>query len=291
MAITKAIIPVAGLGTRFLPATLAVPKVMMPIIDRPAIHYAIEEAHQSGIKKIIFVISQDQESVKTYFQQRTDIEDLLLSNGLHELLETIKTIRKMGDVQFITQPKPRGLGDAILQAKNSIGNESFAVILPDDLILSDIPTLLNMIEIQNEKGITLLAVKEVDKSLISRYGVIKPKKIPYNNMIEIETLIEKPEMEFAPSNLAIVGRYILNRTIFPALENSGLGALGEIQLTDSIRKTTIEGQKCIGFKFPGKHFDIGTPTGLLKASIQMSLVRNDTKHEMGKWLRTLKLPE
>ena len=285
MTITKAVIPVAGMGTRFLPATLSVSKVMIPILDRPSIHYAIEELHQAGITEIIFIISPDQKSIKDYFQPRPDIEALLKNRGELELLKTIQAIQNLVHINFVTQESPLGLGHAILQSKPLIKDETFVVLLPDDLIFGNESTTSEMIKIFYKTPGIILAAKEVPDEMVSKLGIIDPLDVN-NNQIKVKSVIEKPELQNAPSNLGIVGRYVLPKEIFSKLESIQPGALGEIQLTDAIDSLMNE-MSCIAYQFTSDHFDIGTPLGLVKASVYQSLTREPINTDLESWLKSI----
>mgnify|MGYP001172275646 FL=1 len=287
MTITKAVIPVAGLGTRFLPATLAVSKVMIPIVDRPSIHYAIEELHQAGITEVIFIISPDQKSIKDYFQPRPDIEILLQNRGETELLKNIRSIQNLVSINFVTQKSPLGLGHAILQSKKLIGDQPFAVLLPDDLIFGNESTTSEMIKIFYQNPGIILAAKKVKDEMISKLGIIDPLNIN-GNQIHVKSVIEKPDLENAPSNIAIIGRYILPKEIFAKLESIQPGALGEIQLTDAIDSLMTE-LPCVAYQFTSDHFDIGTPVGLVKASVYQSLTREHMSEDVSSWIKTIPL--
>lgn len=283
MTITKAVIPVAGLGTRFLPSTLTIPKVMIPVVDKPPIHFCVEEASRAGIDHVIFVASQGQESVPTYFKRRTDLEISVANRGNQELSKSLREISDLADISVVTQEKQLGLGHAVLMAKEMVGNEPFAVFLPDNLILGESSIIRNMIEISDSNnGSMVIALKKVKPTEVSSYGIVK-LGLKNDRISNILGLVEKPSKELSPSNLAVIGRYILSHKIFTAIENSTPGALGEIQLTDAIA-SLLGDIPCLGYEFPDLHFDVGTPIGMLKASIHMGLNRNDLKDEFREWL-------
>jgi UTP--glucose-1-phosphate uridylyltransferase len=288
MNIEKAVIPVAGLGTRFLPATLSIPKVMIPILDQPPLHYCVVEALKSGITKIIFVISENQKDIiKNYFSRHDVIIDALKSRGDMELLNRVEEISHMVEMDFVIQKAPLGLGHAVLMAKKMVGENSFAVLLPDDLILGNNPTLKKMCAIHADGNEVVLAIKKVAPESIPNLGIISTND-QEGEIRDITGVVEKPSLSKAPSNLAIVGRYILPPEIFQAIEHLSQGALGEIQLTDAIG-ALVPQVECKGYLFKDKHFDVGTPIGLLKASIRQALKRDDTHNDLANWLDNLSL--
>ena len=283
MSINKAVIPVAGLGTRVLPTTLAVPKVMIPIYDRPSLHYCIEEAIDSGITKIILIISEIQEDIiKNYFSLNDSISDALKNKGHEKSLAEIEKILNRASVEFVIQKQPLGLGDAVLMAKKSIGETSFAVLLPDDLIIGNTPTLKHMLHIHSHTNDLVVAIKQVDSRDIPNLGIVSTAN-SQGEIHEIIGMVEKPSVEEAPSDLAIIGRYVLPIEIFDALERSHKGALGEIQLTDAIA-SLIPYRGCKGYLFQNAHFDVGTPLGLLQASLHQAVNRHGIDVDFGDWL-------
>ena len=283
MHITKAVIPIAGFGTRFLPATLSTPKVMFPILDKPSLHFAVEEAAESGIDHVILIISDNQQSILQYFQNNKEIEDFLQARGDYVLLDSIRKISNLSELSFVIQDKPRGLGHAIHLAKSQVGNESFAVLLPDDFIVSDTPTMANMMNMRPNNDGIVVALKKVRNEEIPNLGIVDIT-IESGDLIKVNSMIEKPNINEAPSDIAIIGRYILPPTIFDSLGCQSPGALGEIQLTDAI-SSLLQKHSCFGFLFPGEHFDVGTPAGLLKASAYMALNRNDIGPQFIKWIQ------
>ena len=282
MKIKKAIFPVGGLGTRFLPATKSMPKEMLPIVDKPLIQYAVEEAAKAGIEQFIFVTSRGKSAIENHFDHSFELENNLLSKGKKETLKTAQEMLKIpGSFAYVRQQEPAGLGHAVWCARHLIGNEPVAVILADDLIEGS-KTIGEMI--QNYTTGNMLAVMEVDKADISSYGIITPGKILNNSNIEILNLVEKPSKETAPSNLAVVGRYILEPAIFDVLEKQNRGASDEIQLTDAIA-SRIGKSVCTGYKFSEERFDCGSKLGFIKANIKFSIQRNEMKNELIKWLK------
>ena len=288
MNIEKAVIPVAGLGTRFLPATLSIPKVMIPILDQPPLHYCVVEALKSGITKIIFVISENQKDIiKNYFSRHDVIIDALKSKGDMELIDRVEEISQMVEMDFVIQKAPLGLGHAVLMAKKLVGENSFAVLLPDDLILGNNPTLKKMCAIHADGNEVVLAIRKVAPESIPNLGIISTND-QEGEIRDITDVVEKPSLAKAPSDLAIVGRYILPPEIFQAIEHLSHGALGEIQLTDAIG-ALVPQAGCKGYLFKDPHFDVGTPIGLLKASIRQALKRDDTHNDLVNWLDNLSL--
>ena len=282
MKIKKAIFPVGGLGTRFLPATKSMPKEMLPIVDKPLIQYAVEEAAKAGIEQFIFVTSRGKSAIENHFDHSFELENNLLSKGKKETLKTAQEMLKIpGSFAYVRQQEPAGLGHAVWCARHLIGNEPVAVILVDDLIEGS-KTIGEMI--QNYTTGNMLAVMEVDKVDVSSYGVITPGKILNNSNIEILNLVEKPSKETAPSNLAVVGRYILEPAIFDVLEKQNRGASNEIQLTDAIA-SRIGKSICTGYKFSEERFDCGSKLGFIQANIKFSIQRKEMKNELTKWLK------
>ena len=282
MKIRKAVIPAAGLGTRFLPATRTVPKVMIPVLDRPAIHYVVEEAAQAGIERIILVVSHGQESIGDYFHRSPGLEGALRRRGHNAMLKLMIDISDMAEIRCVFQEQQLGLGHAVLSARAEIGDEPFAVFLPDDLIWSDAPTIAGMIEIFSEYQGSVVAVKEVPDEAVPSLGIIDPRPID-GTVSRVVGMVEKPSPREAPSNLAIVGRYVLPPAVFSALEKVTPGALGEIQLTDALAML-LSTQEAYAYRFPGVHFDVGAPMGLLKASVYAALQREDLSDDFKEWL-------
>jgi UTP--glucose-1-phosphate uridylyltransferase len=282
MKIKKAIFPVGGLGTRFLPATKSMPKEMLPIVDKPLIQYAVEEAANAGIEQFIFVTSRGKSSIENHFDHSFELENNLISKGKRETLKTAQEMLKIpGSFAYVRQQEPAGLGHAVWCARHLIGDESVAVILADDLIKGS-KTIGEMI--QNYENGNMLAIMEVEKNKVSSYGIITPGKALSNNNIDIIDLIEKPSVENAPSNLAVVGRYIIEPTIFDVLENQHKDSNNEIQLTDAIANR-IGKSICTGYKFSGERFDCGSKLGFIKANIKYSIERNEFNKELKQWLK------
>ena len=284
MKIRKAVIPAAGFGTRFLPVTRTIPKVMLPVLNEPAIQFSVREAADAGIEHIVFVISRGQEATNDYFQPVPALEEALGQRGNDELLKAMRDISTMVETSVIYQDEQLGLGHAVLTAKDEIGDETFAVFLPDDIIFSDSPVIGEMMSIFNEHGGSVIAVKRVPDESVPNLGIIDPEPLA-DNIYRIKGMVEKPRLEDAPSNLAVIGRYILTPEVFTALENAEPGAIGEIQLTDAIDAVRTE-QGAFACEVTADHFDVGTPLGMLKASVYAALRRDDMSGELKEWLKT-----
>ena len=282
MKIKKAIFPVGGLGTRFLPATKSMPKEMLPIVDKPLIQYAVEEAADAGIEQFIFVTSRGKSAIENHFDHSFELENNLLSKGKRDTLKTAQEMLKIpGSFAYVRQQEPAGLGHAVWCARHLIANEPVAVILADDLIYGT-STIKEMIN--NYTAGNMLAVMEVDKNEISSYGIITPGKVLADNVTEILGLVEKPSADKAPSNEAVVGRYIIEPAVFDVLEKQNRGASNEIQLTDAIA-SRIGKSLCSGYKFSGERFDCGSKLGFIQANIKLSLQRPAIKKELMSWLQ------
>ena len=282
MKIKKAIFPVGGLGTRFLPATKSMPKEMLPIVDKPLIQYAVEEAADAGIEQFIFVTSRGKSAIENHFDHSFELENNLLSKGKRDTLKTAQEMLKIpGSFAYVRQQEPAGLGHAIWCARHLIANEPVAVILADDLIYGT-STIKEMIN--NYTAGNMLAVMEVDKNEVSSYGIITPGKVLADNVTEILGLVEKPSADKAPSNEAVVGRYIIEPAVFDVLEKQNRGASNEIQLTDAIA-SRIGKSLCSGYKFSGERFDCGSKLGFIQANIKLSLQRPVIKKELMSWLQ------
>ena len=285
MKIRKAVIPVAGFGTRFLPATRSVPKVMFPVLDVPVIHYAVEEAVKAGIEHVIFVVSPRQEAIAAYFDRVPDLESALEQQHKETLLDRMRQIPEMVQTSYVEQREQLGLGHAVLLARSVIGDEPFAVLLPDDVIWSEAPTIGSMLTIFGEHRGSVIAVRQVPDEMVSSLGIINPRPLD-DGLYEVAELVEKPSLDRAPSNLAIIGRYVLTPEVFDLLERTPPGAVGEVQLTDAI-SMLLETQKVYAHAFPGTHFDVGTPPGLLKASVYAALQREDLADDLRAWIASV----
>ncbi len=279
--VRKAIFPVGGLGTRFLPATKALPKEMLPVVDKPLIEYAVEEARNAGIEEFIFVTGRGKTAIQNHFDSHIELENTLRDRGKDDALDLINGSKPQpGQIAFVRQMEPLGLGHAVWCARNFVQDEPFAVLLADDLVMSDRPLLSEMVEVHEEVGGNVVALMEVPREDTARYGVISPGKIE-GRRAEVLDLVEKPDPEDAPSNLAIVGRYILQPEIMDYLSLGSRGAGGEIQLTDSMVKL-IGSDPFTGLTIDGVRFDCGTKLGFLEANIAYALQRTD----LGDDLRT-----
>jgi len=282
MKIKKAIFPVGGLGTRFLPATKSMPKEMLPIVDKPLIQYAVEEAADAGIEQFIFVTSRGKSAIENHFDHSFELENNLLSKGKRDTLKTAQEMLKIpGSFAYVRQQEPAGLGHAVWCARHLIANEPVAVILADDLI-SGSSTIKQMID--NYTSGNMLAVMDVDKRDVSSYGIITPGKALGNNVTEILGLVEKPSIEKAPSKMAVVGRYIIEPAVFEILEQQNRGASNEIQLTDAIA-SRIGHSNCSGYKFSGERFDCGSKLGFIQANIKLSIQRPEMQNKLKSWLQ------
>ncbi|AXX99250.1 UTP--glucose-1-phosphate uridylyltransferase GalU [Profundibacter amoris] len=282
--VTKAIFPVAGLGTRFLPATKSVPKEIMTLVDRPLIQYAIDEARAAGIKEFIFVTSRGKGALEDYFDIAPTLEASLRKAGKTELLETLKnTNMESGAIAYIRQHKALGLGHAVWCARRLISNEPFAVILPDDVIAAEKPCLQQMVEAYEETGGCMVAAMEVPKEKASAYGVLDIKE-DMGAMVAVNGMVEKPKADEAPSNLAVIGRYILTPHVLRNLNKIKLGAGGEVQLTDAIAREIMQGRKVFGYRFRGQRFDCGSKAGFLQATVAFGLAREELRDEFSQYL-------
>ena len=282
MTVKKAVIPVAGFGTRFLPATLAVPKNALPVFDTPSIHYCVEEAARAGVEEVVFVMSQNQDAIPRYFERRRDLERALEARGGGAALELARRIGEMAKITRVTQTEQRGLGHAVLTAREAVGDEPFAVFLPDDVIWADEPTIGGMIDAYERTGAFAVAVREASDEEIPNLGIVDVGSDD-SQTAPILGMVEKPRLEDAPSNLAIVGRYVLGPEIFDALADAPPGALGEIQLTDGIA-ACLDAPGARAYRFEGEHHDVGTPLGMLKASISEALRREGLADDLREWL-------
>jgi UTP--glucose-1-phosphate uridylyltransferase len=289
--VCKAVFPAAGLGTRFLPATKAQPKEMMPLVDKPIIQYGVEEALASGCDQIIIVTGRGKSAIEDHFDVSYELEKMLEERGKTDLLAIVRQISEMIHIAYVRQKEAMGLGHAVLMARELVGDEPFAVILADDIIDAEVPCLKQMIEVYNETGCSVLATQMVEGKAISSYGVLDAKQVPgkwNGRLFEVQNLVEKPKPEDAPSNLAIIGRYILTPAIFEMLDSTELGAGGELQLTDGL-KQLLKKEKIYGYIFEGKRHDTGDKLGFLKATVEFALKRADLGGEFREYLQTLEL--
>ena len=294
--IRKAIIPAAGLGTRFLPATKAQPKEMLPIVDKPAIQYIVEEAIASGVEDIIIVTGKHKRAIEDHFDKSFELEHLLEDTGKRELLDMVQSISNLADIHYIRQKEPLGLGHAIWCARKFIGNEPFAVLLGDDLIQSETPALKSMIELYEKHRTSVIGALEVPMDEVDRYGIISPAATSADSKaigdgstggaLKIQDLVEKPQPDKAPSNLAVIGRYIIEPEVFAILEHSKPGKGGEIQLTDALRVINQQKQM-IAYRLQGERYDIGDKFGYMKATVDFALHRPDLGDKVRDYLRAL----
>jgi len=289
-SIRKAVFPAAGLGTRFLPATKAQPKEMLPLVDKPLIQYVIEEAVGSGIETITIVTGRGKNAIEDHFDVAYELEHVLETRGKHDLLGEVRTISNLINLTYVRQKEALGLGHAILVARDAVGHEPFAVLLGDDIIDSEVPCLKQMVDLFDKLHGSIIATCEVPKSEISSYGVIRGTPVEGfgGRVFRVEDLVEKPPMNEAPSNMAIIGRYILTPEIFPILEKTRAGRGGEIQITDAIRRL-VDQQPVYAYKFSGTRYDAGDKLGFLKATVEFALKREDLGGPFREYLKNLKI--
>ncbi len=292
MKIRKAVLPVAGLGTRFLPATKAQPKEMLPIVDKPQVQYGVEEVAASGIPMVIFVTGRGKTAIENHFDVSFELEHQLAGRGKEKLRRHLRSIANLARFTYVRQQEPKGLGHAILTARDLVGHEPFAVLLSDDVIDSRVPCLKQMMNVYERYGSSVVAIQRVDRRAVGSYGIIRGRLVPdrHSNgrLYRIEGMIEKPRPEEAPSNLAIVGRYILTPAIFEELGATRAGARGEIQLTDGLRALLAK-EPIYGYLFEGRRHDAGDKLGFLKATVELALKREDLGKKFRRYLKSLKL--
>jgi UTP--glucose-1-phosphate uridylyltransferase len=287
MKIKKAIIPAAGLGTRFLPATKAIPKEMLPIVDKPTIQYIVEEVIASGIEDLLIITGRNKGSIEEHFDRAVELEDNLEKNKKEELLEEVRKISKMINIHTVRQKDPKGLGHAIYCAKSFVGNEPFAVLLGDDIVDSKIPCLKQMIDMYDLYNSPILGVQEVARENVNKYGIVSGDKVN-DKIYTVKSLVEKPDVDKAPTNIAILGRYIITPEIFSILENTKQGVGGEIQLTDALNELA-KIQKMYAYIFEGRRYDVGSKIGFLEATVDFALKRDDLKNSFKAYLNKLNL--
>ncbi|MHB1394354.1 MAG: UTP--glucose-1-phosphate uridylyltransferase GalU [Clostridia bacterium] len=285
MKVRKAIIPAAGLGTRFLPATKAQPKEMLPIVDKPTIQFIVEEAINSGIEEILIVTGRNKRAIEDHFDRSVELELELKNKGNNELLKQVQDISNLVDIHYVRQKEARGLGHAIYCARAFVGNEPFAVMLGDDVVDSAVPCLKQLIDVFDRHSSTVLGVQEVSPEDVNKYGIVDYDRIN-DRLYKVKDLVEKPAKENAPSNVAILGRYIITPGIFDILEHTEPGSGGEIQLTDAL-KALGRTQEMYAYNFEGKRYDIGSKLGFLQATIEFALKREELKEEFKKYLKGL----
>lgn len=278
MTVKKAIIPAAGLGTRFLPATKSQPKEMLPIVDKPTLQYIIEEAINSGIEEILIITGRNKKSIEDHFDKSVELELELEQKGKQEMLEMVRDIANMVNIHYIRQKEPKGLGHAIHCAKSFIGDEPFAVLLGDDIVDNEIPCLKQLINAYDEYKTSILGVQEVAKEDTNKYGILDVKHIE-DRVYKVKDMVEKPDVDKAPSNVAILGRYIITPAIFDILENQEPGKGGEIQLTDAL-KTLGKQEAIYAYNFEGRRYDVGDKFGFLEATIDFALKRDNLRDDL-----------
>jgi len=285
MTVKKAIIPAAGLGTRFLPATKSQPKEMLPIVDKPTLQYIIEEAIESGIEEILIITGRNKKSIEDHFDKSVELELELEQKGKDEMLEMVRNISNMVNIHYIRQKEPKGLGHAIYCAKSFIGNEPFAVLLGDDIVDCETPCLKQLISAYDEYKTSILGVQEVAKEDTCKYGILDVKHIE-DRVYKVKDMVEKPSVEEAPSNVAILGRYIITPAIFNILENQEPGKGGEIQLTDAL-KTLGKQEAIYAYNFEGRRYDVGDKLGFLEATIDFALKRENLKDDLLNYMKNI----
>lgn len=283
MKIRKAVIPAAGLGTRFLPATKAQPKEMLPIVDKPAIQYIVEEAVASGIESILIVTGRNKKSIEDHFDKSVELEQMLWEKGKADLLHEIQNISEMANIHFIRQKEPLGLGNAILCAEQFVGEEPFAVLLGDDIMAAEPPGLKQLMEVFRTYQTTVVGVQTVRGEEVSKYGIISGVKLQ-GRILAVKDMIEKPSADQAPSNMAIMGRYILMPSIFPFLKTQERGAGNEYQLTDALREICLK-DRLLAWELEGERYDIGDKFGYMKAIIEMGLQREELRPQLVEYLQ------
>ncbi|MEK7404373.1 MAG: UTP--glucose-1-phosphate uridylyltransferase GalU [Acidobacteriota bacterium] len=289
--VRKAVFPAAGLGTRFLPATKAQPKEMLPLVDKPLIQYGVEEAIRSGIRDILIITGRGKSAIEDHFDVSFELEQLLESRNKRDLLATVREISDMIEVAYVRQREALGLGHAVLRARVVVGEEPFAVVLSDDVIDAEVPCLRQLLDVYERHGAPVLALMEVPPDQVSSYGIVDAEPVEHgggDRLYRIRNLVEKPRPEEAPSNLAIIGRYVLTPDIFASIEAAGPGALGEIQLTDGLRHL-LASRPIYGYRFEGKRYDAGDKLGFLIATVEFALRREDLGGLFRDYLRRLEL--
>ena len=290
--VRKAVFPAAGLGTRFLPATKAQPKEMLPVVDKPLIQYGVEEAMHSGVQNIIIVTGRGKSAIEDHFDVSFELEHLLESRNKKDLLQLVRNISDMIDISYVRQKEALGLGHAVLRAKDLIGPEPFAVILSDDVIDADVPCLRQLLDIYEFYGASVVALMEVPEDQVSSYGIVDAEQISHHGggdrLYRIRNMVEKPKKGDAPSRLAIIGRYVLTPEIFVSLEAIGPGSGGEIQLTDGL-KHLLRSRPIYGYRFDGRRYDAGDKLGFLKATVEFALKRHDLGGPFREYLQGLNI--
>ena len=286
MAITKAVIPAAGLGTRFLPATKAMPKEMLPVVDKPAIQYVVEEAVEAGLTDVLMITGRNKNALENHFDRATELEATLEKKGDKRRLQEVRYSTHLANIHYVRQKDPLGLGHAVLRSQMHVGNNPFAVLLGDDLIDPSESLLSDMVALYDRRPSTIVALQEVDPSQVHLYGIATVEETDEKDVVAITGLVEKPQAKDAPSNLAVIGRYILQPDIFPLLEATKPGSGGEIQLTDALNQVaaTGSGGGVLGVVFRGKRYDTGDRLDYLKAIVQVAVTREDLGPDFFEWL-------
>jgi len=288
MKVRKAVILAAGYGTRFLPATKAVPKEMLPIVDRPVIQYIVEEAVAAGLEHIVMVTSGAKRAVEDYFDRDADLERVLAQKGDEAALREVRRLAEMADIAFVRQKERRGIAHAVLMARRVVGEEPFALFFSDDVIVSEVPAIRQLLDVHQRHGGSVLAVQRLPPQEVIHYGVIIPEVVE-EGVYQVRGIMEKPSVQEAPSDLAVVGRYVLSSEVWPLLARTSPGVGGEIQLTDTLAMLINEGYPLYACQYEGERFDTGRPIGLLKASLSLALRREDIAPELRAYLSSLRL--
>ncbi len=280
MEIIKIVIPAAGLGTRFLPYTKTVPKEMLPLLGKPAIHYSVQEAINSGIDQVMFIVNREKELIGNYFDSSPELDTILEEKNKKSSLKEIHALIKAAQFSYIRQSEPLGLGHAILMAKPFLNKEYFAIALPDDIIINKVPALEQLMRIARQEKASVIAVQEVPLDHVSSYGIVRIKKQITPNLFQVDSLVEKPSIQDAPSNLAVIGRYIVSYKIFASLQQISSYATNELQLTDALTHMLHQNEKIYAYKIEGDRYDIGTPRGWLKAMVELGLQDPQSKQDI-----------
>jgi UTP--glucose-1-phosphate uridylyltransferase len=288
MTVRKAVILAAGHGTRFLPATKAVPKEMLPLVDRPVIQYVVEEAVAAGFDHVTIVTADSKRSVEDHFDRNAELEQLLEANGKEAELREVRRVAHLAEIAFVRQKERRGIAHAVLTARQVVGEEPFALFFPDDIIVSDVPAIRQLVDVHERHGGSVIAVQRLPREEVVHYGVITPEPVE-ERVYRVRGIVEKPPPTEAPSDLATVGRYVLGAEIWPLLERTPAGAGGEMQLTDTLAMLLEAGHPLFACEFQGERFDTGRPLGLLEASVALALRREDTGPALKQYLRSLSL--
>ncbi|GAA2174112.1 UTP--glucose-1-phosphate uridylyltransferase GalU [Agrococcus versicolor] len=285
--VTKAVVPAAGLGTRFLPATKALPKEMLPVVDRPAIQYVVTEAVEAGLHDVLMITGRNKNALENHFDRATELEATLIAKGDVQRLAEVRQSTGLAQMHYVRQGDPLGLGHAVLRARPHVGDQSFAVLLGDDIIDAATPVLQRMLDVHESTGMSVVALMVVDPAQAHRYGIATVEPTAEHDVVRVRDLVEKPAPGTAPSNLAIIGRYVLRPGIFDVLERTEPGVGGEIQLTDALREAALDDDHgLVGVVFTGRRFDTGDRMGLLEATVTLASEREDLGPEFRSWLRS-----